>query len=133
MLDLTSDVNVIQILTGDIASSTTTAGEIVDMLDKKAITFFLSATAYTDGDYELKIEEGDESDLSDAAVVSDLVFTAPSVGAAVSDGDSIVRNGCNLTKRYVRASVVSTSVSSGATVFLGAITMPCVLPVAQAS
>jgi len=70
----------------------------------------------TDGDHALIIHEGDEADLSDAALVdaTKLVGALPTTDAISANGDIAACVGVHSTKRYVRASVVSTSVTTGA-------------------
>ena len=95
----------------------TNAGVIVDTANfDLGIYFFLLLTAWTDGAHALIIEEGDDSGLSDAAVVGaeKLVGSLPSSGAINANGDIAECVGVHSTKRYVRASVVSTGVSTGA-------------------
>lgn len=103
-----------------ISSNTTTAGEIFDTADyDEGISFAMACSNYTDGTYTLKIEHGDDPGLSDAADVdsSMLIYgTLPTITAATADGDALPREGVHSTKRYVRASVVSTGVTTGATI-----------------
>lgn len=103
-----------------IATDTTTAGAIIDCADyDNGIYFALLVSNYTDGTYTLKIEDGDDSGLSDAADVptAQLVYGAlPALSAAVAEGGGASKEGVFSTKRYVRASVVSTSTTTGATV-----------------
>lgn len=105
-------------LEAEIVSNTTTEGAIFDTADYDAGVYFaIAATTWVDGAYALKIEDGDDSGLSDAADVAadQLVYgTLPSIGAAIADGAAYEREGVIGTKRYVRASVVSTGVTTGA-------------------
>ncbi len=105
-------------LEANISSNTTTAGAIIDTADfDLGIYFALAATTYTDGTYTLKIEDGDDSGLSDAADVAtgQLVYgTLPAVSAVLADGADYSKEGVIGTKRYVRASIVSTGVTTGA-------------------
>ena len=105
-----------------ISTDTTTAGAIFDTRDyDMGVYFGLCATAYTDGTYTLKIEDGDNVALSDAAVVAttQLVYgTLPVVSAITADGEAFYTEGVHSTKRYVRASVVSTSTTTGAQVLV---------------
>jgi hypothetical protein len=107
---------------GAISSNTTTAGAIIDTAHFDAgIYFALAATTYTDGTYALKIEDGDDAALADAADVAttQLVYgTLPSVSAVLADGSDYSKEGVIGTKRYVRASIVSTGVTTGATLSL---------------
>lgn len=105
-------------LEAEIVSNTTTVGAIFDTADYDCGVYFaIAATTWVDGAYALKIEDGDDSGLSDAADVAtdQLVYkTLPSIGAAIADGAPYEREGVIGTKRYVRASVVSTGVTTGA-------------------
>ena len=102
--------------TAAISSSTTTAGNIIDTQGYNALTFILNVGARTDGTYTLSIQHGDDSGLSDATTpdASDLVGTT--AATAVSTTQTMKKLGYVGNKRYVKVSVVSTSVTSGATV-----------------
>jgi hypothetical protein len=105
-----------------INSNTTTAGNIIDLQGFESCTFLFFTAALTDGDYTPLIQEGDASNLSDAASVADgdLIPSggAEAASAHTDDGDDNVVNkiGYKGTKRYVRFNVVSTGTSSGAVV-----------------
>lgn len=128
-------MDVLLAMEADISTDTTTTGAIIDTANYDGGLFFaFCATAYTDGTYTLKIEEGDAANLSDAAVVdsSKLVYgTLPAKSAITADGAKMSKEGVHSTKRYVRASIVSTSTSTGATIAMVAIGMPEVLPADQ--
>lgn len=102
----------------EIASNTTTVGAIFDTRNyDMGIYFALQLIAWTDGAYALLLEDGDDAALSDAAAVpaANLVYgTLPSLGAAIAEGAMLPREGVHSTKRYIRASIVSTGVTSGA-------------------
>lgn len=108
--------NAVEIQT--IGSNTTTVGAIFDTRNfDLGIYFALQVAAFTDGVFTLKIEHGDDSGLSDAADVTTamLVYgTLPSLAAATAEGAMLPREGVHSTKRYVRASIVSTGVTTGA-------------------
>ena len=118
-----------------IGSNTTTAGTIVDTKDYDLGVYFVPfITAWTDGTFTLKIEDGDDSALSDAAVLAStqLVYgTLPALGAADVVGESLAKEGVHSTKRYVRASIVSTGVTSGATVGIIVVNGAELCPTAQ--
>ncbi|MBZ9674546.1 hypothetical protein [Mesorhizobium sp. ES1-1] len=102
--------------TAAITSSTTTNGVILDTQGYNALTFVLNVGARTDGTYTLAVTHGDDSGLSDGATpaADDLVGTA--AGTAVAAAQTMKKLGYVGNKRYVRVSVVSTGVTSGATV-----------------
>ena len=117
--DIKTRVAVASVLEAAISSDTTTAGAIIDTADfDLGIMFDLVASAYTDGSYTLLIEEGDDSGLSDAAVVPAeyLIGALPVVAAATGSGAVVPTVGLISNKRYVRTSVVSTSTSTGSSV-----------------
>jgi hypothetical protein len=108
-----------------IGTSTTTTTQIIDTKDADlGVTFFLYATAYTDGTFKLIVEESDASNLAGSNVVGveKLVRVAgkdaytDGIAAATAVNTAMSKLGVHSTKRYVRASVVSTSVSTGATI-----------------
>ncbi|MBZ9975486.1 hypothetical protein [Mesorhizobium sp. BR-1-1-10] len=107
--------------TAAISSSTTTNGVILDTQGYGGLTFVLNVGARTDGTFTLAVTHGDDSGLSDGVTpaADDLVGTA--AGTAVSAAQTMKKLGYVGNKRYVRASVVSTSVTSGATVGVTAI------------
>lgn len=116
--------------TAVIATNTTTAGLIIDTQAFNALTFLLNLGARTDGSYSLAITHGDDAALADSSVVdaSDLVGTPAATAVAVAQGVSKI--GYVGNKRYVRASIVSTGVTTGATVgALAVLTRPTVGPV----
>lgn len=99
--------------TAAIASSTTTNGVIIDTQGFQGLTFLLNVGARTDGTYVASLTHGDDSGLSDgAAPGADDVIGSISLNAAQSYG----KLGYVGNKRYVRLTVTSTSVTSGATV-----------------
>jgi hypothetical protein len=95
-----------------ITSSTTTAGNIIDTKGYGAIEFIAQLGTRTDGTYTLKLEEGNDSGLSDAAVVAaDNRFGSLT---AMATSNQVARVGYRVgAKRYVRLSIVSTTVTTG--------------------
>ena len=72
----------------------------------------------------MKIEEGDDAALSDAAAVdsTQLVYgSLPILTTGTTSGSAWFKEGVHSTKRYVRASIDSTATSSGATISMVAI------------
>lgn len=101
-----------------IGSNTTTNGDIIDTADyEMGIKFAFFVSAYTDGTFAVTFQEGDASNLSDAtSVPSDKVLGgALSLTAATSASARWNARGVLNTKRYVRAVVTSTGVTTGAT------------------
>lgn len=115
---VTKEVVVNALENQSISSNTTTQGAIIDTADfDLGVYFAMLCTAFTDGSYALKLEEGDDPALADAADVdsSKLVYgTLPTLTAATAEGAFLSREGVHSTKRYLRASIVSTGVTTGA-------------------
>ena len=100
-----------------VATDTTTT--FITSIDTKdldnGISFGLLVTAYTDGDYALVIQDSADNSVF-ADVDSSMVIGTPvSVDAAYTEGDAIPKIGVFGTRRYLRATVVSTNTSTGAT------------------
>lgn len=94
-----------------IITDTTTVGNIIDTKDFEGLEFYAFLGDWTDGAFALILEDGDDSGLSDAATVSadNTIGVAASLGA----DNALTRIGYGGKKRFVRASIVSTSTSSG--------------------
>jgi hypothetical protein len=103
----------------EITSDTTTPGNIIDMQGYQALTFIFQAGTITDGTYTPKVEHGENSGLSDAAEVADSQLIGTEAAALLDASNEITKLGYVGYKRYVRASIVSASTSSGG--FVGAV------------
>ena len=112
-----------------IGSDTTTVGNIIDRMAQtpdhfgfEALLFVLLAGSLTDGDYQLIVEHGDDPGLSDAAVVplADLLGDVDAI-TLTDDNDMTVALGYVGEKQYVRASIVSTNVTTGGTLGAAAV------------
>ena len=103
--------------TTSISSDTTTAGNIIDMQGFGSVEFVMQSGTLTDGTYTPLIEEGDASNLSDAAAVadSDLLGTEAAAAFASTDDNAVNKIGYIGNKRYVRLSIVSASTTTGGT------------------
>lgn len=121
-------------LNAAITTVTTTEGAIFDTaLYNPGVYFTMSAPVYAAGDFALKLEHGDESDLADAVdiPVANLIYgTLPTISAVTNPGDLMPKEGFFSTKRYVRASVVSTN-SPDATVNIVAVLNAELIPTKQ--
>lgn len=116
-----------------ISTDTTTVGTIIDTADfDGGVSFFIGASAYTDGTYKLLIQEGDDSGLSDAATVdsaklievSGLDAVTTGVTAITAAGGKFFKVGIHSGKRYLRANIVSTVTTTGATISVIALVSP---------
>ncbi len=116
----------------EITTDTTTDGEIIDTKGFESLEFIFQAGAITDGAYAILLEEGDEANLSDAAVLPTADTLGALTGFADTDDDTTIRVGSIGKKRFQRAALVSTSTTSGG--FFSAIAVlgtPHTAPVAQ--
>jgi hypothetical protein len=100
-----------------IATNTTTVGAIIDTAGYESCEFIIKSGTRTDGTYTPLIQDGDDSGLSDAAAVSDTFLVGTEAAAAITASNALGRIGYVGKKRYVRLSIVSTSVTSGCTAF----------------
>lgn len=117
--DSTSNMlGVVALNTTTIATSTSTNGNIIDMQGYNSLTGFLQVGARTDGSYTMKWQHGDLANGTDMADVdaTDIPAQAVNTTAAVTTANSVRRLGYVGNKRYVRPAVVSTGVTTGATV-----------------
>ena len=102
--------------TAAIASSTTTAGVIIDTLGYEALEFLMQSGAWTDGTYTPLLEESDDSGLSGSNAVADEDLLGLESAAAIGAANTVKRIGYRGHKRYVRLSIVSAGVTTGATI-----------------
>ena len=113
-------------------NTTITSAGSIDTQLVEDLYFGLLPISITDGTYTLKIYESDESDMTDASLVTNTIFsTNPTASVATSAGE-YVRQGCYDTKRYVQPRVTSASVSTGAHIDVVAVITPKLKPVDQA-
>jgi hypothetical protein len=120
--DLHNNITVSNALdTQVISTNTTTVGDIIDTKGNSAVEFVIQSGTLTNGAFAVLIEEGDAANLSDAAAVADadLLGTESDAGFAATDDNTVTKIGYIGDQRYVRLSIVSTSVTSGGT--LGAV------------
>ncbi|WP_342150239.1 hypothetical protein [Methylorubrum sp. SB2] len=102
--------------TATIAASATTNGVIIDTQGFNALEFFLQVGTRTDGSFTIQLQHGDDPALADAVAVDTAKVLGNAALTAITAANSVRRIGYVGNKRYVRAQVVSTSVTSGATV-----------------
>ena len=95
-----------------INSDTDTDGEFIDTKGFYGLTFAVESTAYTDGTYTLQVLESDTAAAPDFTVTAaDFVIGAGSITAV----DTPAKIGYVGKKRYARIRIVSTGVTTGAT------------------
>ena len=96
-----------------ISSNTTTNGTGIDVSDYEAVTFGFQAHTLTDGTYTPLIRESDDNSTYTDVDDADLTVTEASIAFAATDDNTVKKIGYTGNKKYVRASVVSTGVTSG--------------------
>lgn len=94
----------------NIASDTTTVGETIDRAGFEALDYLFNFEI-TEGAVEIKIYEGDESDMSDEAEVDsdDLLYKKPL--SITATGTSVKQVGYIGNKRYTKSKLVTTGLS----------------------
>lgn len=118
--DIASNHRGVLALSAAISTNTNTDGSAVDMADfELGVMFLMAVTAYTDGDYELVIQESADGSTgwTDVAAAS-LIGATVTLSAATAGGAVMGKQGAFSTKRYLRARVTSTSVTTGATMHI---------------
>jgi hypothetical protein len=96
-----------------INSNTTTAGNSIDLIGFEACTFVVELGARTDGTFLPLIQDSDDN--SSFADVIDQFLIGTEAGAEINTANTIKTIGYVGKKRYVKLSLVSTSVTTGAT------------------
>ena len=117
--DLASDINIKATGRSAIGSNTTTLTTAVDTSGYSTTTFCAFLSAWTDGAYAVTIVESDASGGTYNAVDSaQLIGDAVSLGTAVPTlgTSNLAKLGCFGTKRWVKLSIVSTGVNTGAVI-----------------
>jgi len=114
--DIRSDLDQFNAFNAVIASDATTAGAIIDTADYDlGLMYTVLAANYTDGTYDLLLEEDDDVGFGSATAVpsGSLIGALPSL-SAISPLDSLGTVGVFGNKRFLRASIVSTATTTGA-------------------
>lgn len=114
--DLHNNIDIVRARNGaTIGSSTTTAGIVIDTKGFGAVEFALSVDARTDGTFTPLIEESNDPAMAGAVAVDDKNLFGTEAAAAINAANTTTRVGYWVGKfRYVRLSIVSTAVTTGA-------------------
>ncbi len=114
--DLHSNVKqVVALDSQDITTNTTTVGNIIDTVGFESLEYLIQSGVITDGTYALILEQGDDSGLSDAAVVPADEVLGVLTGFVAADDNAAKRVGSIGKKRFQRLSILSAGTSTGAT------------------
>ena len=96
-----------------IATSTTTAGSSIDTKGFESLTLFVELGARTDGTFLPLVQDSDDN--STFADVIDQFLIGTEAEASLNTANTVKSIGYVGKKRYVKLSIVSSSVTSGAT------------------
>ena len=127
--DILSDLQAQTAVLAVISSNTTTNGIILDTADfELGLMFSLTIDAFSDGTYEVQLFESDDSGMAGATQIvapnilpTDLGANSITQSAATISGAPLPKIGAFANLRYVQARIVSTGVTTGATVHVGVI------------
>lgn len=97
-----------------IASSTTTAGNEIDMAGFGSLTLIPSIGTRTDGTFTILVQDSDVSGSGFVDVADDFLI-GTEAAAAIITSNTASKIGYVGKKRYVKCSMVSTGVTSGST------------------
>lgn len=131
--DLHSNVDDrVAVATQAVAADTLIVGAIIDTLDFESLEYIIQVGVITTGTVSFILEQGDDSGLSDAAVVPADEVLGALTGFLVTDDTSTKRVGSIGKKRFQRLSLQPAGTAAinflGASVVLG---NPKTAPVAQ--
>jgi len=122
--DLVNDLNVKSIMRSAISTNTTTVSTAIDTYGYDKTMFVAQLTAFTDGAYAISLTECDTVGGSYTAVpAANLILDNMALNTALPTlgTSNLAKQGCFGTKQFIKASVVSTSITTGATVNICAI------------
>ena len=117
--DITSSLKSELAFKATITTNTTTNGAALSTADYElGVTFDAFVVSATDGVYNLQVEESDDVGFSSPSVIPSerILGTIPTLTAATPQGSALSGFGVLTSKPYIRVNVVSTSVTSGATI-----------------
>ena len=137
MRDLMNNVNIKRVLSPvSVADTTAQVGQIIDRQGYDSLTYVIATGSIADADatFTVLLEEGDASNLSDAAAVADADLIGTEVLAAFQfDDDNECRKlGYKGNKRYTRLTI--TPVANASAALLAAFAVlghPAVVPTAN--
>lgn len=106
-----------------VADNTALVGTIIDRKDYESLTYLILAGSLGDAgaEFTVLLEEGDVSNLSDAAAVADadLIGTEALASFIQSDDDKCFKLGYKGSKRYTRLTITPTN--NGTAALIGAV------------
>lgn len=119
MKDLFNNINVKRVLSpASVADNTAQVGQIIDRQGFESLTYLIAAGSLADADavFTVLLEDGDASNLSDAAAVADAQLLGTELLAAplFSDDDKVFKLGYMGNKRYTRLTITPSANASAA-------------------
>ncbi len=129
VLDITNELEVEVVSTAVISTNTTTVTSGIDMANfDPGYVFVPAAYSYTDGNYVMTLEDSPD-DVTYTPIPTDKLLDPAGAGSITLSAASVATNllgriGAFSTDRYVRASIVSTGVTSGAALTILAVKSP---------
>ncbi len=119
MRDQLNNINLKRVLSPvSVADNTAQVGQIIDRQGYEALTYAIATGSLADADatFTVLLEEGDASNLSDAATVAaaDLIGTAALASFIFSDDDKCFKLGYKGNKRYTRLTITPAANTSAA-------------------
>ena len=117
--DIKSQLQSNLVLNNTVTANKVTNGDIVDNANYDlGVMFVVQCTDYTDGTYKFSVQEGSNSDLSDATLVPDTKIIGDldnlNLTSVSADNSVLGSVGVFSNKRYLRLRVTSTAVTTGA-------------------
>lgn len=104
-----------------VSGNGTVEGNSIDTAHfEEGVCVFAYCTAYTDGTHNLSFTESDDN-VTFTAVPAEKLIGSGSVGAASAEGAALAKVGVFSNARYVKPAVVSTGVTTGATIDIFAV------------
>lgn len=119
MRDLMNNIHVVRAISPvSVADTTAQVSQIIDRRGYDSLTFLIATGSIADADatFTVLVEEGDASNLSDAAAVADddLVGTEALAAFQFNDDDETRKIGYRGAKRYVRLTITPVNNASAA-------------------
>jgi len=113
--DMVNNVDAEEVLAETaITTNTTTVSSINSSVGFESITYLINLTDVTDGDFTIRVVEGDDSGLSDGAD-ADATRLLGTLTFAVADSGNMLRVGYVGGKNFQRLEIDSLNVGTGAT------------------
>lgn len=119
MKDLFNEINPKRVISPvSVADNTAQVGQIIDLQGYRSLTYIIAAGSLADADatFAVTLQEGNASDLSDAATVAaeDILGSTALASFTFSDDDKIRKIGYKGAKRYTRLTITPTNNASAA-------------------